>query len=49
MLAEAELTPENLATAVERALRLDTRPDVDLDGAAASAAALETWLAESHR
>ena len=49
LLPESELTAANLAAAIEPALRLDTRLDVDLDGAAASAAAIETWLADSHR
>ena len=49
MLSEEKLTPENLANAVEQALQLDTRPEADLDGAAASAAAIDSWLANDAR
>ena len=44
MLAPDALSPRNLADAVERALALDPRLEVDLDGAAHSAEAIESWL-----
>ena len=41
---EAELTAARLAAAIERATRLDTRLDVDLDGARHSVALIREWL-----
>ena len=47
MLAQQELAAKPLAAAIERALALDTRLAVDLDGVRHSAALIEQWLAES--
>jgi len=47
MLAQRELTAESLAAAIERALTLDTRFEVDLDGAQHSARLIAQWLEES--
>ena len=44
MLEQRELTPDSLAAAIERAMALDTRIEVDLDGARHSAELIEQWL-----
>jgi len=47
MLAQQDLAAESLAAAIERALTLDTRLQVDLDGARHSATLIAQWLEES--
>jgi predicted glycosyltransferase len=47
MLAQRDLDAQSLAAAIERALALDTRFEVDLDGARHSAALIARWLEES--
>jgi len=44
MLEQQELAPDSLAAAIERAVALDTRIEVDLDGARRSAELIEQWL-----
>jgi predicted glycosyltransferase len=49
MLEPRELDPQGLATAIERAMALDTRIGVDLDGARRSAELIEQWLGAGTR
>jgi predicted glycosyltransferase len=49
LLAQRDLDAQSLAAAIERALALDTRFEVDLDGARHSAALIARWLEESRR
>jgi predicted glycosyltransferase len=49
MLSQDQLSPGSLAAATERALQLDPRIEVDLDGAAHSAATIEAWLEKPPR
>ncbi|MGD2170556.1 MAG: glycosyltransferase [Gammaproteobacteria bacterium] len=44
MLEPRELAPDSLAAAIERAMALDARIEVDLDGARHSAELIERWL-----
>ncbi len=46
-LAETELGPQSLAAAIDQALKLDTRLEVDLDGVRQSVRLMRSWLDEA--